>query len=89
MEERNEMINEASEVITETVGKGTIGKAIAIGTVVIGLGVGIYMSIKKLGPKAKKAHEKRMVSKLSKRGYIIGEPTDNDISDVEKDYPIK
>ena len=89
MEERNEMINEVGEVITETVGKGTIGKAIAIGTGVIGLGVGIYMSIKKLGPKAKKAHEKRMVSKLSKRGYIIGEPTDNDISDVEKDYPIK
>lgn len=89
MEERNEMINDATEVITETVGNRTIGKAIAIGTGVIGLGVGIYMSIKKLGPKAKKAHEKRMVSKLSKRGYIIGEPTDNDVSDVEKDYPIK
>lgn len=89
MEERNEMINEATDVITETVGNRTIGKAIAIGTGVIGLGVGIYMSIKKLGPKAKKAHEKRMVSKLSKRGYIIGEPTDDDVSDVEKDYPIK
>ena len=88
MEERNEMINEATEVITETVGKGTIGKAIAIGTGVIGLGVGIYMSIKKLVPKAKKAHEKRMASKLSKMGYIIGEPTDDGVSDVEKDYPI-
>lgn len=89
MEEQNEMINEADEVITETVGKGTIEKAIAIGTGVIGLGVGIYMSIKKLGPKVKKAHEKRMVSKLSKKGYIIGEPTDDDVSDVEKDYPIE
>ena len=89
MEEQNEMIDEVDEVITETVGKETIGKAIAIGTGVIGLGVGIYMSIKKLGPKAKKAHEKRMVSKLSKKGYIIGEPTDDDVSDVEKDYPIE
>ena len=89
MEEQNEMINEVNEVITETVGKGTIEKAIAIGTGVIGLGVGIYMSIKKLVPKAKKAHEKRMVSKLSKKGYIIGEPTEDDVSDVEKDYPIE